>query len=93
MVALDRQAVGSDRDGRRGELRDDLGQQLSRLGLRWVTITDAMPGSCGMPPKKPCSASMPPADAPTPTIGTISSLGISAPVCAGGFARSSELTV
>src|SRR5919197_2886613 len=51
------------------------GSMLSRLGARWVTMTKAMPGSGGMALNKYSSASTPPAEAPTPTIGNGLSIG------------------
>src|SRR5262245_39146654 len=51
------------------------GSMLSRLGARWVTMTKAMPGSGGMALNKYSSASTPPAEAPTPTMGNGSSIG------------------
>src|SRR5499433_1723826 len=48
---------------------------LSRLGARWVTMTKAMPGSDGMALNKYSSASTPPAEAPTPTMGNGLSIG------------------
>src|SRR5499427_2005306 len=51
------------------------GSMLSRLGARWVTMTKAMPGSDGMALNKYSSASTPPAEAPTPTMGNGLSIG------------------
>src|SRR5262245_31617389 len=51
------------------------GSKLSRLGARWVTTTKAMPGSDGMALNKCSSASTPPAEAPTPTMGNGLSIG------------------
>src|SRR5215813_772968 len=51
------------------------GSMLSRLGARWVTMTKAMPGSGGMALNKYSSASTPPAEAPTPTMGNGLSIG------------------
>src|SRR5438045_2077902 len=45
------------------------GSMLSRFGARWVTTTKAMPGSDGITLNRCSSASTPPADAPTPTMG------------------------
>src|SRR5262245_32797322 len=51
------------------------GNMLSRLGARWVMMTKAMPGSGGMALNKYSSASTPPAEAPTPTMGNGLSIG------------------
>jgi hypothetical protein len=51
------------------------GSMLSRLGARWVMTTKAMLGSAGMALNKYSSASTPPAEAPTPTIGKRASIG------------------
>src|SRR5262249_40840869 len=53
------------------------GSMLSRLGARWVTMTKAMPGSGGWALNRYSSASTPPAEAPTPTMGN--GLSISSP--------------
>src|SRR5262245_43211138 len=45
------------------------GSRLSRLGARWVTTMNAIPGAAGMALNRCSSASTPPAEAPTPTIG------------------------
>src|SRR5262245_56799627 len=51
------------------------GSMLSRLGARWVMMTKAMPGSGGMALNRYSSASTPPAEAPTPTMGNGLSIG------------------
>src|SRR5689334_25306447 len=51
------------------------GSKLSRCGARWVTTTKAMPGSVGMALNRCSSASTPPAEAPTPTMGKGVSIG------------------
>src|SRR5262249_39958882 len=66
------------------------GSMLSRLGARWVTMTKAMPGSGGMALNRYSSASTPPAEAPTPTMGKGLSIGSPAgegEICLGGAAR------
>src|SRR5262249_3737689 len=51
------------------------GSMLSRLGARWVMMIKAMPGSGGMALNRYSSASTPPAEAPTPTMGNGLSIG------------------
>src|SRR5262245_21531466 len=58
------------------------GSMLSRLGARWVTMMKAMPGLEGMARNRLSSASTPPAEAPTPTMGKRASMA--APRQSGG---------
>src|SRR5262245_43759770 len=54
----------------RGVLRPMMsGSKLTRPWGRWVTSTKAMPGSPGMALKNSSKASIPPAEAPMPTMG------------------------
>ena len=69
MVDLNRHAVGRDLDREFGVSADHFIEQAFALGVRCVTMTMASPGRDGMPWKNPSSASMPPAEAPTPMIG------------------------
>src|SRR5437660_3206834 len=57
------------------------GSMLSRLGARCVMMTKAMPGSAGIALNRYSSASTPPAEAPTPTMGK--DLSIDSPVRKG----------
>src|SRR6516164_8681098 len=51
------------------------GSRLSRCGATWVMMTKATPGSGGMALNRYSSASTPPAEAPTPTMGNGLSIG------------------
>src|SRR5262249_6966457 len=51
------------------------GSMLSRLGARWVTMAKDMTGSGDMALNRYSSASTPPAEAPTPTMGNGLSIG------------------
>src|SRR5262245_2387491 len=50
------------------------GSMVSRFGARWVTTTNAIPGLGGIPLNRASSASTPPAEAPTPTMGKDSAM-------------------
>ncbi len=49
---------------------------LTLCGARCATITKAMPLSAGIGRSSPSNASMPPADAPTPTMNGLSTAAI-----------------